>query len=262
MLLRILLLEISRPILNWNFHPYLPFVILLSPNRVKKRSKKKNKKIELPTIPPLLYYTILLDVSKYTRLLSLSHRGRQRSEEKKREGRKYTRYPSKRRRSEGVKRGMSQRLIKSTGPEASRSERGKRGVSRAWEKASRFIDCKALELLPEALLLLHHPHCSIKFLHRGTDTWATVVSRGPPMPDRFFLVSSWTANISLPFWPIKRDISSPPISLNAIRRQTSSTAICVELTNCRHALRCILGGQDHTTVSLRCWTLHRRTLLK
>lgn len=137
---------------------------------------------------------------------------------------------------------MSQRLIKSTGPEASRSERGKRGVSRAWEKASRFIDCKALELLPEALLLLHHPHCSIKFLHRGTDTWATVVSRGPPMPDRFFLVSSWTANISLPFWPIKRDISSPPISLNAIRRQTSSTAICVELTNCRHALRCILGG--------------------
>lgn len=96
--------------------------------------------------------------------------------------------------------------------------------------------------------------------HRGTDTWATVVSRGPPMPDRFFLVSSWTANISLPFWPIKRDISSPPISLNAIRRQTSSTAICVELTNCRHALRCILGGQDHTIVSLRCWTLHRRRL--
>lgn len=179
---------------------------------------------------------------------------------KKKRERKYTRYPSKRRRSEGVKRGMSQRLIKSTGPEASRSERGKRGVSRAWEKASRFIDCKALELLPEALLLLHHPHCSIKFLHRGTDTWATVVSRGPPMPDRFFLVSSWTANISLPFWPIKRDISSPPISLNAIRRQTSSTAICVELTNCRHALRCILGGQDHTAVSLRCWTLHRRRL--
>lgn len=249
---------LSRPILNWNFHPYLPFVILLSPNRVKKRSKnkKKNKKIELPTIPPFLYYTILLDISKYTRLLSLSHRGRQRNEEKKRKK---------------VHKISIEAKAKRRSKEGNESEANKIDWTRSESVREREAWCVAgmgkgqqihwlQALATGALLLLHHPHCSIKFLHRGTDTWATVVSRGPPMPDRFFLVSSWTANISLPFWPIKRDISSPPISLNAIRRQTSSTAICVELTNCRHALRCILGGQDHTTVSLRCWTLHRRRL--
>lgn len=42
---------------------------------------------------------------------------------------------------------MSQRLIKSTGPEQSYRERELwRWCSRAWEKASRFIDCQALEL--------------------------------------------------------------------------------------------------------------------
>lgn len=88
---------------------------------------------------------------------------------------------------------------------------GSHGVSRAWEKASRFIDCKALELPPEALLLLlHHPHCSIKFSSTEELThgprWSYVAL---PLLIAF---SSFPRGrptyISLPFWPIKRDVSS------------------------------------------------------
>lgn len=157
--------------------------------------------------------------------LSLSYRRRrQRKEEEgwEREERE-ERYPSKRRSREG----MSQRLIKSGGPEASRWERGKkRGVSRAWEKASRFIDCQGPRAATGAALLLH-PHCSI---NRGTDAWATVVLRG----------ESLFPHISPTFWPIKRDISSPPISPNVV--ETVASAIRVDSTNCRHALPCILVG--------------------
>lgn len=75
---------------------------------------------------------------------------------------------------------MSQRLIKSAGPEESRGAAGALSwSSRAWEKASRFIDREGLQLAPRSppfppsspsSLLVPadgHHHCFIKIENRG-----------------------------------------------------------------------------------------------
>lgn len=103
-------------------------------------------------------------------------------------------------------------------------EREGRSVVCHGKRPADSLTARALELPPEALLL--HPHCSIK-PHRGTDApWSYVANR-------FFLISPQRSS------PIKRDISSPPISPNV---GTVASAIRVDSTNCRHALRCIPVG--------------------
>lgn len=121
---------------------------------------------------------------------------------------------------------------------------GSHGVSRAWEKASRFIDCKALELPPEALLL-HHPHCSIKF--SSTEE----LTHGP----RWSYVALSPSWLFPRFLVDDRRISlSRSGQLNAtfplIRREIRPAIFAQGIANCRHALRCILGGLYYLLVSV------------
>ncbi|KAG7203751.1 hypothetical protein KM043_013775 [Ampulex compressa] len=79
---------------------------------------------------------------------------------------------------EGSKGRMSQRLIKSSGAEDSLRE-GTLRCSRAWEKASRFIDCGALQLARPALLPSLYPIVPLSSTEdRHTRAFLTCVSSG------------------------------------------------------------------------------------